>query len=319
MSLIKNIKRKLGKGVKRLKLLAFHSQQLSFKSVSKKRIIICFNGVLPHGGLVDRLKGMLSFYDIAKTLDYDFFIQFDAPFNLDVFLEPNQVPWKMDRRDLRYHPIKTKILYTVNDFDCNPLKIIQDSSAHSFIIYANIDYSNTLHPEWTLKEKENNWRNNFNTLFKKSVWLNSKLNAIENEKYIACHTRFTTLMGDFKDSTALVLNAKEQEVLTVQLQQKMKCILEETNYKCYAFSDSMRFLDTIKDNASVYLVEGQPFHMDNFGDNTTMEAHLKTLLDFFMISKSEAVYFIKCGKMYHSSFSKYAAIIGNIPFKTITH
>ncbi|WP_044398992.1 hypothetical protein [Lacinutrix sp. Hel_I_90] len=318
MSRFKNIKKTFGKRIKRLKLLAFHSQQFSFKSNPKKRIIICFNGVVPHGGLVDRLKGIISFYDIAKILDYEFFIQFDTPFRLAVFLEPNQVQWQMNRAAIKYHPLKTKILYLVNDFECHPLQIIKDSKADTFLVYANIDYSNTLYPEWTTQEKEAHWRKNFNMVFKKSALLNSKLKAVENEKYIAFHTRFTSLMGDFKDTTALVLDGKQQNVLLEQLQQKIKPILEDTHYKCYAFSDSIRFLETIKQRESVYLVEGNPFHMDNFGGDTPIQGHLKTLLDFFMLSESESIYFLKCGKMYHSSFSKYAAIVGNIPFKMIT-
>lgn len=318
MSLKKNIRKILGKKTKQLKLLQFHAKKISVKRYQKKRVIVCFNGVLSHGGLVDRLKGIVSFYEIAKSLDYDFYIQFDDPFSLDVFLEPNVLDWKIDRREVHYHPTKTKIVYTVNNFNINPLELIRKSSAETFLIYANIDYLKILYPHESSEFLETKWKTNFNELFKKSKLLESKLKGVEKDKYICFHTRFTTLMGDFVDTTSLVLSDVEKEDLIDQLQKKVQIIIESSNQKCYAFSDSIYFLNTIKVKENVHLVKGNPFHMDNFKKGSNLEGHLKTVLDFFMISESEKVYFLKIGRMYHSSFSKYAAIIGNKPFEIIT-
>ena len=41
------------------------------------------------------------------------------------------------------------------------------------------------------------------------------------------------------------------------------------------------------------------------------------LIDFFMIAKSQKVYFLHVKPMYNSSFSKYAAIIGNTKFEAL--
>ncbi|WP_299888620.1 hypothetical protein [uncultured Lacinutrix sp.] len=288
------------------------------KRYQRKRIIVCFNGVLPHGGLVDRLKGIVSYYEIAKCLDYDFYIQFDDPFSLDVFLESNVLDWKIKRKEVQYHPTKTKIIYTVNNFNINPLDSIKKSNAETFLIYANIDYLKILHPNEASAFLEEKWKTNFNELFKKSKLLESKLKGIEKDKYICFHTRFTTLMGDFVDTTSLILNNTEKDKLINQLQKEIQVITESSNHKCYAFSDSIHFLNTIKAKEDINLVKGNPFHMDNFKNDDNLEGHLKTVLDFFMISESEKVYFLKIGKMYHSSFSKYAAIIGGKPFEIIT-
>ena len=318
MSIIKSIKKRAGKKAKQLKLLRFHAKQKSNKRFDKKRIIVCFNGQIPHGGLVDRLKGIVSFYEIAKVLDYDFFIQFNNPFALDTFLEPNKVQWQIKDEDVTYNSKSTKLVYVINDFNVNPLTLIKESKADTFLVYANIDYLNKIHPEVTATDLESKWRTNFNSLFKKTDLLESSLKGVENDKYIAFHTRFTTLMGDFKDTTALVLPKDEKEALILQLQKKIQSILKNNDTKCYGFSDSIQFLNTIKEKEPICLVEGNPFHMDNFDTNASLEGHLKTLLDFFMLSESDTVYFLKVGKMYHSSFSKYAAIVGNTPFKTIT-
>lgn len=317
--LIKKLKKKLSFIFKKAKLLAYHSKNLRIKKhQGKKRIIICFNGVLPHGGLVDRLKGIVSFYEISKILEYDFYIQFDNPFQLDVFLEPNSVSWMIDKSAIKYYPISTKIIYIVNDFNINPLEEIKSSSAHTFLVYANIDYSKKMYPELNEKELETKWRLNFNELFKKSKLLSDKLDAIETDKYISIHTRFTNLMGDFVDSSVKTISENEKETLLLKLQKEIKVILSKTDYKCYVFSDSVHFLNYIKQNLAVSIVGGNPFHMDNFKGDSTLEANLKTLLDFFMIANSETVYFLKVGSMYSSSFSKYAAIIGDKPFKMVT-
>ncbi len=317
--IVKAIKKRLRKGYKKIIFFWNYKRQLTLKKHrSKKRIVICFDGIFPHGGLVDRLKGIISFYEIAKILDYEFYIQFDNPFNLDAFLEPNIVNWLIDRKTVKWHPSKTKFVYVVNDFDAKPLEIIKKSKADTFIIYANIDYLNTFYPSQDTEILEHKWRTSFNELFKKTKHLNDRLNRVENEKYIALHTRFTSLMGDFVDSSVKVISEAQKQKLLNQLQAEVKHIIEVANYKCYGFSDSIRFLNYIKEKENIHLVEGNPFHMDSFKEDSTIDAHLKTLLDFFMIANSEAVYFLKVAPMYHSSFSKYAAIIGNKPFKMIS-
>ena len=175
--------------------------------------MVCFDGLFTHGGLVDRLKGMVSFYQIATELGYDFKILFDNPFDLKTLLEPNQVNWQISRNQLKWHPTKSEFLYFVNNFNVNPLQIIRQSKAQTFYVYANIDYAKTTFPSLDKAQLENKWKISFNMLFKKSVFLESKLNAIETTPYIAFHSRFTTLMGDFVDTTEKVLSEIEKTTL----------------------------------------------------------------------------------------------------------
>ena len=83
------------------------------------------------------------------------------------------------------------------------------------------------------------------------------------------------------------------------------------------FSDSINFIEYVRDKITIKTVEGNPFHMDNFEKTNDTNGHLKTLIDFFMISKSKKVYFLKVNPMYNSSFSKYAAIVGNTKFERL--
>jgi len=314
---IKTLKRFLGKKKKGMLLFFHYAHCFSVKQPKTKQIVVCFDGLFPHGGLVDRLKGIISCYQIARALGYDFKILFDNPFELSSFLEPNSIDWTFKRSNILWHPTKTKCLYLMNDFSANPIQLIKKSSATTFFIYTNIDYSKTIHPNLSQKDLEKNWRISFNELFKKSKRLETKLNAISTEPFIAFHTRFTSLMGDFDDSTTKILPARELEVLRKEVVRVINRIKNEKQQNAYLFSDSINFINYAKKLTDVNTIEGNPFHMDNFKNTKATDGHLKTMIDFFMISKSEKVYFINVKPMYKSSFSKYAAIIGNTSFERL--
>jgi hypothetical protein len=317
---MKNLKNIVRSIVKKIIILTHYFWRINFKNhAEEKKIIICFDGIFPHGGLVDRLKGIVSFYEISTMLSYKFYIQFDHPFDLNVFLKPNKVDWQIDRKEISWNPTRTKFLYLVNKFDINPLHIIKSSKATNFIVYANIDYLKTIHPNSNSDEIEKIWRDRFNELFLKSAYLSNKLDVIEKEKYITCHSRFTSLMGDFVDTTIKLIPDDKKLALLNKLLVIVEGIVNESKYKCYVLSDSVKFLNFIKERVSVYMVEGDPFHMDDFNNESTLDNHLKTMIDFFVIVNSEAVYFLKVDQMHHSSFSKYASIIGNKPFTMITN
>ncbi|MGB6269798.1 MAG: hypothetical protein WBF67_12400 [Olleya sp.] len=314
---LKKLKQFLSKQQKESIIFFHYLKHFSFKKPEQKQIVVCFDGLFTHGGLVDRLKGIVSFYQIAKVLDYDFKILFDNPFELSTFLEPNAVDWVLKRSEISWHPTQSKYLYLVNDFKANPLQIIKNSKAKQFYVYANIDYSKTTFPELKSQALENKWREDFNNLFKKSELLDHKLQAISSESYIAFHSRFTTLMGDFADTTTNILSEEDQEALSHQLLTIINRVIAKNDKKAYVFSDSINFINFIKKHTDINVVEGNPFHMDNFNKSDNLEGHLKTLIDFFMIAKSEKVYFLNVKPMYNSSFSKYAAIIGNTDFQVL--
>ena len=315
--MFKALKKHIGKQLRDLKLLKFHLKNISFEKASKKRIIVCFNGVVPHGGLVDRLKGIVSFYNIAKQLDYEFYIQFNNPFLLTEFLESNKVDWRINDSDVTYNMGSTKIINCINSFDFNPLNEIKNSNKSTFLVYANIDYLASINSNLNTIEVETLWRNHFKYLFKLSPKLNEALQQLQANTYNSFHTRFTSLMGDFTDSTSVYLNENEKKQLLESLNKQVSQLIKQANKPLYAFSDSALFLEYISEKNDIKTLKGIPFHMDNYNGGSTLEAHLKTMLDFFTIVNSNEVYFLKVGKMYNSAFSKYAAIIGDKPFTKI--
>ena len=176
MKAIKKYKKAIKKILVKGKLLLHYCNKTSFSSLSEpKQIIIVFDGQFQHGGLVDRLKGIISFYQIAKETKADFKIYFKHPFELNLFLEPNLFDWNATEDDLKWHPFHTDILYLMDDFKANPKEYISKSNKRKFIVYANIDYSSTIHEGTDLKQQNDFWRLSFQELFKKSDYLNDEI------------------------------------------------------------------------------------------------------------------------------------------------
>ena len=316
---MKKIKSKISKNIKLLKFYFLYFNKITFKNKTKgrKEIIIVFDGNFPHGGLVDRLKGILSFYQVAKKTDADFKIYFKSPFDLNEFLVPNTYNWTSTDADLSWNPFSTKILYLMLNFDFNPIDYISKSNKKKFIVFCNIDYSKTINGSLNREELNIHWSKSFHELFKKSIYLDaeySKLNIKENA--IAIHTRFTSLFGDFKDSPKAIATKERKNEIKKSLKKEIDTIaFENKSMNIYVFSDSIQFLDFIKLETNYIVLDGKPQHIDSNNNSNELNDHIKTFLDFFAISACEKVFLIRTKDMYNSAFSKYAAIVGNKEFK----
>lgn len=313
---MKKIKQILSRAFSLLKIYLHLLKSIGFSKPNQATIIVCFDGVVSHGGLLDRLKGVISFYEVAKKKNMDFKIHFNHPFKLSDFLEPNEVNWAMD--NLKFNPFQDKVLYLMNDFQVNPLELIRASKNKKYFVYCNVDYLKTIHPEFSDLEINKTWRNNYDQLFKKSALLEKELEKLPQEKNIVCHTRFTTLMGDFADTTSSVLNDDEKSILANKIIEKLNVISRENSeLPIYVLSDSVVFLNVIKEKTNFKTLSGTPKHVDVKSDSSSVQEHLKTFTDFYFLSKGEQVFLLKIDKMYNSGFSKYAAIIGDKPFNVI--
>lgn len=316
----KNWRKKVSVFKKYFLLMIYYGSKISFSSNhSNKKIIICCDGLFSHGGLVDRLKGIISFYEIAKILGFDFYIYFNHPFQLVHFLKPHIVNWEINDMDLKYNPFNTKIIYLMDNFSVNPLEIIKNSKSRTFLVYSNIDYLSTIYNENTEVQNHNIWQTNYSELFCVSNELNKEIQKFRNDDRIVFHSRFTSLLGDFKDSTDLVLDEKEKQLLIQNLIQKIKEIaVLFPHKKIYVLSDSILFLHHIKQHTSFHVLEGNPKHIDMRKNDADLESHFKTFVDFYFMIKSDTIYSLKLNQMYSSGYSKYAAILGKKKIITIT-
>ena len=279
----------------------------------KKQIIMIFDGKAKHGGLVDRLKGIISAYDIATKLNADFKIHFISPFELDIFLKPNQYNWIANVKDLYWNPFQTKIIEINNDFAINPMELVKKTNKKKIFIFANVDYLQTLNPSLNEIAANQLWKKYFDELFVKSPFLSDAIDRLNiKADSIAVHTRFTNILGDFKDSNTTEVSDEQKTVIVSELKQMINTInIENKDKSIYVFSDSITFLKEIETTTNYHILDGNPVHVDNsnnYLDNN--DVHLKTFLDFFAISNCEKVYFLINSCTYNSVFSKYASIVG---------
>jgi hypothetical protein len=313
---MKKIKQFLSRTLSLLKIYSHLLKSISFNKSERATIIICFDGVVSHGGLLDRLKGVISFYEVAKKKNVDFKIYFNHPFQLSDFLEENEVQWNVKKN--KFNPFQDEVLYLMNNFDVNPLELIHPTKKKNYFVYCNIDYLKTINSQFSEVEINELWRNNYQQLFKESLSLKKAIAILPQEKNIVCHTRFTTLMGDFADTTSIVLNNLEKEKLTNNIIEKVNEIHQKNeDIPIYVLSDSIVFLNIIKEKTNFKILSGTPKHVDVKSSSSSFEEHLKTFTDFYFMSKSEQIFLLKIDKMYNSGFSKYAAIIGNKPFSIV--
>lgn len=313
---MKKIKQFLSRMFSLLKIYIHLLKSIGFSKSNRTTIIICFDGVVSHGGLLDRLKGVISFYEVAKKKNIDFKIHFNHPFHLSDFLEANEVNWQIEK--INFNPLQDEILYLMNEFHINPLELIHSTNKKNYFVYCNIDYLKIINSEFSELDIADLWRTNYKQLFKESLLLEEAIAKLPQEENIVCHTRFTTLMGDFADTTSVVLNDEDKEILTNKILEKIDEIHQENqSLPIYVLSDSVVFLNIIKEKTNFKTLSGTPKHVDVKSNSSSVEEHLKTFTDFYFMSKSKHVFLLQIDKMYNSGFSKYAAIIGDKPFNVI--
>ena len=76
------------------------------------------------------------------------------------------------------------------------------------------------------------------------------------------------------------------------------------------------FLKEVSKLDFVYLLPGKVGHMDSTSQQD-IQVHMKTFLDFFVLSHAKKIYLLITGKMYKSGFAKRAAKLNNIPFEEV--
>ena len=84
----------------------------------KKRAICIYDDKFRNGGLADRLRGIISIYEVCKELDIDLKIVFNHPFNLTDFLIPNKIKWDIKSDELNYNTSVTDLCFIYTRTDC---------------------------------------------------------------------------------------------------------------------------------------------------------------------------------------------------------
>lgn len=300
--------------------LEAYSTTAPAKNNERKRAVCIYDGKIKNGGLADRLRGIVSVYEVCKEQNLDFKILFTSPFNLSEFLVPNKVDWRINEDELNYNTNIAALCYidtlTGSEYEakkqrewfCKEFKKkhIEFHVRTNAIFSYNGDFS-------TL----------FNELFKPSPRLRS---SIEKQKaqletdYISTSFRFMNLLGDFNETFELhnkITKKEQSELITRNIEQLRLLHDKYPSKRILVNSDSTTFLQTAAKLDYVYVIPGNVTHIDGKNNNNEYEAYEKTFLDFFMIANAEKIFLMHTGQMYNSGYPFAASMIYNRHFEKI--
>lgn len=292
------------------------------KNIKGKRVVCIYDGKIKNGGLADRLRGIISVYEVCKELSLEFKLIFNSPFELQMFLEPNKIDWCISKEKLNYNTEITDICYI-------------DTLTGS-------DYEVARQKKWFTKEFKKNYkefhvRTNalfsyngnysqlFNELFKPTERLAESIQKEKrelNNSYISTSFRFMNLLGDFNETTGINIelpNEEKNELIEKNLYQLQ--ILHERfpDKKILVNSDSTTFLQMASKFEYVHVNPGNVTHIDANNEHDEYEVYEKTFLDFFTIANADRIFLLRTGKMYKSGYPYAASKIYNRPFEIIEY
>lgn len=306
---------RLRKKVRRY-LAPYYSEQAPAAVNKKKIIIFMADGRKKHGGLADRLRGIVSTYKYCLEHQIDFRIHFTDPFELEDLLTINEYDWRIQADEISYNSLDSLPVYIDSSRYPEADRFFQLRLAEKMLgknykqihVYTNMYYA------------DDEFGPLFNKLFKPvptlQAWIDENLAKLGND-YISLSFRFQNLFGDFADG---------DDVYSLEEQAKLlnKCIAQVRNIhemhpevnKILITADSASFLNEVSKLDFVFVLPGKIGHMDN-QSGQELDVHRKTFLDFFMLSYSKKIYLLVTGKMYKSGFARRAAKLRGIPFVEI--
>lgn len=282
-------------------------------------VIFMVDGRMGHGGMFDRLKGIISTYAIAKSLRVGFRINFTYPFKLEKYLEPNEYDWQLKDGELHYGFPATRPLIAYGEF-ANPSRLWQRRRGPTHIYYG-YDSLDKINAHFGTSY---DWGTLYRELFRPTERLQQYLDHYHQEigkDYFVVHTRFLNLLGDKMEIASL--NPTLPEAQQVQLKaQCLKAIRElqdkHEGLRLMIASDSMRFISYVQQALpDVYVVPGTVKHIDTAGETDDAE-NIKMFLDYYLIASARQVYSLVGRGMWKSAFPEYAVKIGKVPFQRLS-
>lgn len=288
----------------------------SKKNRKKGLNVFMVDGRVQHGGMFDRLKGLISVYAVSKAKGKDFRINFTYPFRLTDYLEPNYYDWRIKQEDICYCYPAARPLFLYGE--CyNPKRLFKNRNceAHFYYGYDSLDVINKCYGTAF------DWGQLYRELFKPTPYLLKYIDYYQHEigrEYVVIHTRFLNLLGD-KVETFInpELPVADKEKLKRQMLDKIKEVAAENRMRVMLASDSMTFIAFVqREMPDVYVVPGQVKHIDTAGETNDAE-NIKMFLDYYLISNAKKVYSLVGEGMWPSAFPEYAVKIGNVEFERI--
>ena len=285
-----------------------------------KRVVCIYDGKIKNGGLADRLRGIISVYEVCKEQNIDFKLIFKSPFNLVDFLQPNKINWNIGKEHLNFNT-KFVNICCIDTFDGSDYEARKQR--RWFEKAFKKDYMEFHVRTNAFFAYNGNFSSLFNELFKLSPRLQTSINKLKSElgnSYISTSFRFLNLLDDFNETCGrdYQLTPKEQEkLINGNIEQLQQLHNKYPGKRILVNSDSTTFLNRVKELDYVFAISGNITHIDGKNDNNEYKTYEKTFLDFFMIANAEKIYLLRTGGMYNSGYPYAASKIYNRPFEKI--
>lgn len=289
---------------------------------SNTPFVVCMHcGNVRSGGLVDRLRGIVSTYMACRDTGRDFRIHFTHPFLLADYLQPNKYDWQIDEHELTFNPQQADTLVCDTQTDTLWERRYQRRKMHNVMekhrnrqlhVYTNANFC-----------YDADFAGAFHELFKPTARLAQHLDAIRQDvggPYITVSARFCNLLDDFNEETYNEpLPLAEQDALIAScLTQLATLHRQHQDKRIIVCSDSTTFAEhACMGRDYVYVIPGTVSHIGN-DRRESYEYYEKTFLDFFMIARADEAYLLRGPRMMGSGFPYAAARLGGKTCKTIS-
>lgn len=280
-----------------------------------KTIVYMADGRRLHGGLADRLRGIVTTWKYCKEHGVNFRINFVEPFRLEEYLLPAEYDWRLRTGELSYNKTACKAVFQDTRGDTGERELRWQrrvserqfsGSWRQFHVYTAFYYA------------ENEFGPLFSELFRPTPRLQAVIDKTVSQcgsRFISVTTRFRELLGDFKEPVKGVVPLDDAAAagLIERLLDKIGELKERHNVeRVFVTSDSARFLKAASALDYCVTLEGGISHIDANGPNDN--ADLKTFADFLTIARAETSYLLLGSKMYNGNFAKRAAALGGHPY-----
>ncbi|MDE6297915.1 MAG: hypothetical protein K2L89_08715 [Muribaculaceae bacterium] len=280
------------------------------EEIKKRGVIVMLDGAIYHGGLTDRIRGILTAYRECKKRNIPFYIYWKEPFLLTDYLLPASFDWRINDVDITRSRLNSRAV-AIDDMNDSQslgrLKAALAAPPAQLHLYTNADSA------------RGEYASLYRELFRPTALLSEEVEKhkrILGDNYVAVTTRFLTLLGDFNDWCDVVLSPEEQKILMQRVGEEFKKVTADLppSAKILVTSDSMKFLEYMRNfDSRVYIVDGKVEHID-LTENRDQDSWLKTFVDQYLIMGAAKVIRLRTGKMYASGFARFGAEVGEAEF-----
>lgn len=301
--------------IKNRRLYGFYTGAAAKKGVGHELVYMA-DGRMRHGGLSDRLCGIVSAYNYAKQNNLKFRIFFVNPYRLQDILLPATFNWIIDEKELSYNVEEAMPIYISHQskykdaekYFHDKLYKYHDKQIH---LYTNARFY-----------KEGEFSNLFAELFKPSPMLQAMIDENNNripKGYVSLTFRFQQLLGDFREDGFPTLETEEKKERLIK--KCLKCVeyvKKETGRSLLITSDSKTFLARAEKMGNVFIIPGMIRHMEYSRGETDIAVDMKSYVDFYMLANAEAIFLCNISPLYHSGFPQTASRVLNKPYVEIS-